>query len=513
MEEGPLGDQREQDVHHPGKCRRRVRGPRRHGQRQGEGRSNRLRLPCRHEGALGREKAPQARDALLGYRRTGPGRYRGRARRRGGAGQLRIPGHDEKSRRRADLHRRPLRGDRPGGDARGAGLFEGAGAVRTRGVRVPGDPVDVRGHGDRARGRGVDDLPGGVAQGRRTPLYPGSGDGQAVRLRGGDAGDDQGGRGVRRVWIHGGVPRRAVHARREAVRDRGRDLGGAADHHRPRPHPQSLNAVTAAGKEILGGNTRAAARLMRDLDDEIPSAIRTLKELYRHTGRAYILGVTGAPGAGKSTLVNRITTHLRRRGKSVGIVAIDPTSPYSGGAILGDRIRMQEHALDDGVFIKSLATRGHLGGLSRSTFDVAHVLDAMGYERVLIETVGVGQDEVDVMRAAHTTVVVTVPGLGDDIQAIKSGLLEVADVLVVNKADREGADRTERDLMHMLDLRASDRKDVAIVRTIATKGNAEGSGIAELAAAVEAHRERVWTGASAIERGAVRAAAEQSELV
>ena len=175
-----------------------------------------------------------------------------------------------------------------------------------------------------------------------------------------------------------------------------------------------------AGREILAGNTRAAARLMRDLDDEIPAAIRTLKRLYRHTGRAYILGVTGAPGAGKSTLVNRITTHLRKRGKSVGIVAIDPTSPYSGGAILGDRIRMQQHALDEGVFIKSLATRGHLGGLSRSTIDVVNVMDAMGKDVILIETVGVGQDEVEVMKAAHTTVVVTVPGLGDDIQAIKA---------------------------------------------------------------------------------------------
>src|SRR5262249_1145706 len=155
---------------------------------------------------------------------------------------------------------------------------------------------------------------------------------------------------------------------------------------------------------------------------------------------------------------------------------------------LGDRIRMQRHALDPGVFIRSVATRGYLGGLSRSTFDIVHVLDAMGYERVLVETVGVGQDEVDVMRAAHTSVVVTVPGLGDDLQAIKSGLLEIADVLVVNKADREGADRTERDLMHMLDLRTGDRKAVQIVRTIATRGTAEGSGITELAAAVEEHR-------------------------
>jgi LAO/AO transport system kinase len=174
---------------------------------------------------------------------------------------------------------------------------------------------------------------------------------------------------------------------------------------------------------------------------------------------------------------------------------------------------MQRHALDPGVFIRSLATRGHLGGLSRSTFDVAHVLDAMGFERILIETVGVGQDEVDVMRAAHTTVVITVPGLGDDIQAIKAGLLEIADVLVVNKADREGADRTERDLMQMLDLRSGERKDVTIVRTIATRGTADGSGIKELADAVEAHRAKAWTGEAATARAAARANAQIRELV
>jgi LAO/AO transport system kinase len=207
-------------------------------------------------------------------------------------------------------------------------------------------------------------------------------------------------------------------------------------------------------------------------------------------------------------------SHYRAKGEKVGVVCVDPTSPFSGGAILGDRIRMQRHALDPGVFIRSLATRGHLGGLSRSTFDVAHVLDAMGFERVLIETVGVGQDEVDVMKAAHTTVVVTVPGLGDDIQAIKSGLLEIADVLVVNKADREGADRTERDLLHMLDLRASgERKEVEIVRTIATRGTAEGSGITELTQAIEAHRERAWNGPDAASRASVRATAHLNELV
>jgi LAO/AO transport system kinase len=266
-------------------------------------------------------------------------------------------------------------------------------------------------------------------------------------------------------------------------------------------------------KPILEGNVRAAARLMRDLDDRRPEAMQALKALFPHTGKAYVVGITGNPGAGKSTVVDALIAHYRAQGERVGVVAVDPTSPFSGGAILGDRIRMQRHALDPDVFIRSLATRGHLGGLSRSTFDVAHVLDAMGYSRILIETVGVGQDEVEVMRAAHTTVVVTVPGLGDDIQAIKAGLLEVADVLVVNKADREGADRTERDLMHMLDLRTGDRKDVEIVRTIATRGTAEGSGIAELAKAVETHRQRVWQGPAGPERANARAVAQLAELV
>jgi LAO/AO transport system kinase len=267
-------------------------------------------------------------------------------------------------------------------------------------------------------------------------------------------------------------------------------------------------------ERIVEGDVRSAARLMRDLDDRRPEAIEVLKLAFAHTGKAYIAGITGNPGAGKSTVVDALIAHYRAAGQRVGVVCVDPTSPFSGGAILGDRIRMQRHALDPGVFIRSLATRGHLGGLSRSTFDVVHVLDAMGFERILIETVGVGQDEVEVMQAAHTTVVVTVPGLGDDIQAIKSGLLEVADVLVVNKADREGADRTERDLLHMLDLRATgERKEVEIVRTIATRGLADGSGLIELAAAIEAHRARVWSGPGAAERARLRAGAHLAELV
>ena len=255
-------------------------------------------------------------------------------------------------------------------------------------------------------------------------------------------------------------------------------------------------------------NIRTAARLMRDLDDRRPDAIEALKQLFVKTGKAYVVGITGNPGAGKSTVVDALIGHYRAAGDKVGVVAVDPTSPFSGGAILGDRIRMQRHATDPGVFIRSVATRGYLGGLSRSTFDLVHVMDAMGFEKILVETVGVGQDEVDVMRAAHTTVVVTVPGLGDDIQAIKAGLLEVADVLAINKADHDGADRTERDLLQMLDLRA-ERRDVPIVKMIAI----QGSGLVELAAAIEAHRARAWTGPHAAARATQRATAQLQELV
>lgn len=264
---------------------------------------------------------------------------------------------------------------------------------------------------------------------------------------------------------------------------------------------------------VLAGEIRSAARLMRDLDDRMAGAIDELKALYPHTGRGYVIGVTGNPGAGKSTVVDALIGHYRAAGERVGVVAVDPTSPFTGGAILGDRIRMQKHATDPGVFIRSMATRGHLGGLSRSAFDVALVLDAMGFDRILVETVGVGQDEIEVMKSAQTSVVITVPGLGDDIQAIKAGLLEIADVLVVNKSDREGADRTERDLMHMLGLRHGERRDVEIVRTIAAWGLRDGSGMAELADAIEAHRTKIESGAEAEARARRRAETHVAELV
>jgi LAO/AO transport system kinase len=264
-------------------------------------------------------------------------------------------------------------------------------------------------------------------------------------------------------------------------------------------------------KDVLAGDVRSAARLMRDLDDEIPAAHRMLKRLYKHTGRAYILGITGAPGAGKSTLVECITELLRKQGKSVGIVAIDPTSPFTGGAILGDRIRMQKHALDDGVFIRSLATRGHLGGLSKSTIDIVNVMDAMGKDVVLIETVGVGQDEVEIVKVAHTNLVVVVPGLGDDIQAIKAGILEIADVFVVNKADREGADKTRRELETMIAM--TDHEEGEWVPPVLPAVALTGSGIPELMEAIDRHRRFIYREENLVRYRAGKARVELLEIL
>jgi LAO/AO transport system kinase len=212
-------------------------------------------------------------------------------------------------------------------------------------------------------------------------------------------------------------------------------------------------------EKVIAGDVRTVARLIRDIDDGMPGVRSVLKALYPHTGNAYVVGVTGSPGVGKSTLVDQMVAHLRKRGKTVGVLAVDPTSPFSGGAILGDRVRMQRHSMDSGVFIRSLATRGHFGGLTQSTRSAVDVLDAMGKDYILVETVGVGQDEVDVMKTAHTTVITLVPGMGDDIQAIKAGILEVGDIFVINKADREGVDRTVNDLQMMLEMdrRAGER--------------------------------------------------------
>lgn len=242
-------------------------------------------------------------------------------------------------------------------------------------------------------------------------------------------------------------------------------------------------------EQILAGDVRAVARLLRDIDDQMPSAREILKELYPHTGRAYILGFTGSPGVGKSTLVDQMALEYRKQGLTVGILAIDPTSPFTGGAILGDRIRMQRHFLDGGVFIRSLATRGHFGGLTKSTNDMITVLDAMGKDIIMVETVGVGQDEVDIANCAHTTVLVTIPGMGDEVQAIKAGIMEIGNIFVVNKADREGSRKTVRELRNLIELglrRLGDQHwEPPIIETEALKGR----GIPELMDAVERHRQ------------------------
>jgi LAO/AO transport system kinase len=219
-----------------------------------------------------------------------------------------------------------------------------------------------------------------------------------------------------------------------------------------RQHAGPLVEMLDLVQRVLASDPRGVARAARIVDDRLPGRDDLLKALWPHTGRAWVLGVTGNPGAGKSTMCDRLISAYRAREERVGVIAVDPTSPYSGGAILGDRIRMQRHATDDGVFIRSVATRGHMGGLSRSARDIVRVLDAAGYGVIIVETVGVGQDELEVTRTAHSTLVVMAPGLGDGIQAIKAGLLECADAFAVNKADRDGADATVRDLESMIAL-------------------------------------------------------------
>ncbi len=243
-------------------------------------------------------------------------------------------------------------------------------------------------------------------------------------------------------------------------------------------------ALLSAVERTLAGDLAAAAALMRALDDQLPGAREALRAIYPHGGRAFVVGVTGSPGVGKSTLVSALVGAYRARGERVGVVAVDPSSPLSGGALLGDRVRMSRHTVDPGVFIRSLATRGHHGGLSRATAATVAVLDAAGFPVILVETVGAGQAEVDVADAADAVVVVTAPGLGDEVQALKAGLLEVADLLVVNKGDREGADRTAADLTAMLALGA--RPAPPLFKTVATTE----TGIAELVAALEVLRGR-----------------------
>ena len=240
-------------------------------------------------------------------------------------------------------------------------------------------------------------------------------------------------------------------------------------------------------ERLRSGDPRALARAISTVENRNPAWSALLKALFPHSGHARILGLTGSPGAGKSTLVDQLAKHYRKENKTVGIIAVDPTSPYSGGAILGDRIRMQDHFSDDGIYIRSMATRGSLGGLARATADVTTVLDASGRDLIMIETVGVGQDEVDIVRLADITIVILVPGMGDDVQTIKAGIMEIADIFVINKSDREGAERVEREIRAMQTLSVrSDRWTPPIVKTVAS----EGIGVNDLANAIgdyEAH--------------------------
>jgi LAO/AO transport system kinase len=239
-------------------------------------------------------------------------------------------------------------------------------------------------------------------------------------------------------------------------------------------------------KDVLRGDVRAVARAISIVENGRPGSAELLASLFPHAGRALVVGVTGPPGAGKSTLVDRMTARMRKQGKTVGIVAVDPTSPYTGGAILGDRIRMQAHALDAGVFIRSMATRGHLGGLAGTTGHVLTVLSASGKDVILLETVGVGQDEVEIVGTADVSVLVLVPGLGDEVQALKAGIMEIADVFVVNKADREGAPRVVAEIESMLSLAPHHETLPAIVQTVAS----EDRGVSDLLLAIEAFRQR-----------------------
>lgn len=235
---------------------------------------------------------------------------------------------------------------------------------------------------------------------------------------------------------------------------------------------------------VRQGDARAIARAISALENREDGAEEIVRELFPLTGRARLVGLTGAPGTGKSSLANRLAAHYRAQGQSVGVIAVDPTSPFTGGALLGDRIRMQQHATDEGIYIRSMATRGFLGGLARATGDAVLVLDAAGKDLILIETVGVGQDEVDIVRLADVTVLLLVAGLGDDVQSFKAGVMEIADIFVINKADRGDTDRLEQELKVVLGL--SERPDAwrpPVVKTVAT----EGTGVPELAAALESY--------------------------
>lgn len=256
-------------------------------------------------------------------------------------------------------------------------------------------------------------------------------------------------------------------------------------------------ANSKLSERVSNGDPAAVARAISKIEDGSNDSAALMKEIYAISRGALVIGITGSPGAGKSSLVDKLALLYRQRGERVGIVAVDPSSPFSGGAILGDRIRMQTLGLDEGVFIRSMATRGNLGGLARATVDAVAILDAAGYARVIVETVGVGQDEVEIVKAADVSIVVLVPGMGDDIQAIKAGIMEIGDIFVINKADREGVYATERELEALLSLTSrNDGWDPPIVKTVAT----ENQGVEALAEAIERFRQTQLSVVSSSER-------------
>ena len=264
-------------------------------------------------------------------------------------------------------------------------------------------------------------------------------------------------------------------------------------------------------EKVLKGDIQAAARLITLVEDESPEALKDMESLYPHTGNASIIGVTGAPGVGKSTLTDNLIGYFRQQNMSVGVIAIDPTSALTGGALLGDRIRMQRHAADPDVFIRSLATRGWVGGLAKATIGVAHVMDAMGKDIILMETVGSGQVEIDIVKAADTTLLVLAPGAGDEIQAMKAGIIESADVFAINKADKEGADKLKTDIEMMLEMKT--RKTGDWLPPIVMTEAVNDKGTAVLAEALLKHREYLKTGKSLAERRYERVKLELMDII